>query len=316
MRRTFLALCLLGCSSSGDDSSATAADSATTIDETSAVDDSSSSETATIFDSDGTDSSTATDVAPEAPAGRDFSSDKTKFFGASRCATAKVQLCEDFESGTLDKTIWTVNGTAPTIEGTQHARGSKALHIKRDGNGSSFIREKKTFPAPKNTYWGRIFVRFEQLPTPPGMTYAHWTFAAASGTGVSGEIRLSGQLQSGKNKFGVGTDNRTDPMGTGDWTTSDNDPAGMAKAVPTGEWLCIEWQHDGEHNETHFYWDAIEHTSMATTETKHGGNMNPYILPTFDNVWVGWSEYQASTETFEMWVDEIAIDPERIGCVL
>lgn len=316
MRRIALLLCLVGCSSSAEEAPATVDDTGTEIEETTAVD-SSSEDTFVAMDSASMDTATAMmDVAPEVAMGRDFSTDKTKFFGASRCSSAKVQLCEDFESGTLDKSIWSVSGTTPVVEGGQHARGSKALHITKMGNGSSYIREKKTFPAPKNSYWARIFVRFEQLPSSPGMDYAHWTFAAASGTGVSGEIRLSGQLSGGKNKFGVGTDNRTDAMGTGDWTTSDNDPAGMAKAVPTGEWLCIEWQHDGEHNETHFYWDAVEHKSMATTETKHGGNMNPYILPTFDNVWVGWQEYQTSTENFEMWVDEIAIDPQRIGCVL
>jgi hypothetical protein len=48
----------------------------------------------------------------------------------------------------------------------------------------------------------------------------------------------------------------------------------------------------------------------------HGGNSNPYTLPTFTNVWMGWQEDQTSTETFEMWIDEIAIDKERIGCVL
>jgi hypothetical protein len=148
------------------------------------------------------------------------------------------------------------------------------------------------------------------------MTYAHWTFAAASGTGVAGEIRLSGQLQNGKNLFGVGTDSQGQAGGTGDWTTSDKDPNGQPAAVPTGKWLCMEWLHKGATNETRFYWDAAEHPSLATTASKNGGNGNPYILPTFTNVWIGWQEYQPSSLNFEMWVDEIAIDPARIGCVL
>lgn len=248
--------------------------------------------------------------------GRDFSTDRAKFFGASRCAQANVQLCEDFESGTLDTATWTVNGTMPVVDGLQHARGSKALHITKTGNGASYIKETKTFPAVNDTYFGRAFVYFESLPSPPGMTYAHWTFAAASGTGANGEIRLSGQLQNGKNLFGVGTDTGSNPAGSGDWTNSDKDPNGMPLAVPTQQWLCIEWMHKGDTSETRFWWDATEHTSLYTTESMHGGNANPYTLPTFTNVWVGWQEYQASTEKFEMWVDEIAIDKERIGCVL
>jgi hypothetical protein len=247
--------------------------------------------------------------------GRDLSTDRNKFFGASRCASAGVQLCEDFESGTLDKQTWSVTGTAPVIDGVQKARGNKALHITQVNNGASYIKETKTFPATKNTYYGRAFAYFNKLPGAP-MTYAHWTFIAASGTKVSGEIRVSGQFQNGKNLFGVGTDNRVDPAGTGDWTNSDNDPKGNPTAVPTGQWLCIEWMHKGDTNETRFWWDATEHPSLYTSSTVHGGNANPYILPQFTNVWLGWDEYQASTETFEMWLDEIAIDPARIGCVI
>jgi hypothetical protein len=260
----------------------------------------------------GTDSGTS--------AARDLSTDRNKFFGASRCAGSGLLLCEDFESGSVDKNVWTVVGQQPTVDAVQAARGTKALHISVTGNGASYLKEQKTFPAPNNTYWGRAFVYFNQIPKPDpdaGFTYAHWTFAAASGTGVKGEIRLSGQLQSPGNIFGVGTDSTPAEAGTGDWTTSDNDPAGSPKVVPTKSWLCIEWLHSGQTNETRFFWDAAEHTSLHTTSTKHGGNQaNPYIMPTFTNAWVGWQEYQATAEPFEMWVDEIAIDGARIGCVM
>lgn len=249
--------------------------------------------------------------------GRDFSTDRTRFFGASRCADAGLQLCEDFENGALDKSIWTVAGGTPVIDGAEHARGSRALHVTVNGNGQSAIREKSTFPEPANTYFGRMFVYFKSLPTPPGMTYAHWTIVAATGNVVAGEIRVSGQLQQGKNLFGVGTDNRTDAgTATGDWTNSDKDPNGSPAAVPLAQWICLEWMHKGDTNETSFWWDATLHPSLSTSETVHGGNTNPYQLPQFTSVWLGWQEYQTSTEPFELWIDEIAIDPHRIGCVL
>ncbi len=256
----------------------------------------------------------------DAAIARDLSTDRMKFFGASRCSAAGLLLCEDFESGTLDKTTWTVQGMAPTIDGMQSARGAKALHISVPGNGASYIKETKTFPAPNNTYWGRAFVYFNQLPKPDvdaGFTYAHWTFAAGVGTGVKGEIRLSGQLQAAGNIFGVGTDSTPAEAGTGDWTTSDNDPAGAPVPVPTKSWLCIEWLHNGQTNQTRFFWDATEHTSLHTTAMKHGGNQaNPYLMPNFTEAWIGWQEYQTTTEPFELWVDEIGIDSARIGCVL
>lgn len=256
-----------------------------------------------------------------APAGRDLSSNRDAFFGASRCAAAHVELCEDFESGTLDPGTWTVTGVTPVIDDQQAARGQRALHVTVNGKGSSFITETKTFPAADNSYFGRMFVYFQSLPTPAsGFDYSHWTFAAASGTGVKGEVRLSGQMQGGQNLFGVGTDSLDDPNGTGDWTNPDQDPGpnGTPTPVPTGQWLCIEWMHDGAHNQTRFWWDAVEHPSLGTTpSTPHMGNANvPFTLPTFTNLWVGWYEYQVTTESFELWIDEIAIDHARIGCVI
>jgi hypothetical protein len=259
--------------------------------------------------------------AGDVDGGRNLSTDPTLFLGASRCAQAKAQLCEDFESGTLDTATWTVRGGKPVIDGVQKARGGKALHITVAGSGLSAISEKKTFPAPNNTYFGRVFVYFKSLPTPDAAakyTYSHWTLLAASGTQVTGEIRVSGQMQNGSSLWGVGTDNRTDANGTGDWTNSDKDPGGKPVPVPTGKWMCIEWMHKGDTNETRFWWDGVEHPSLYTKpSTPHGGNpTEPYILPQFTNVWLGWQEYQATTEPFELWLDEIAIDKDRIGCVL
>lgn len=60
---------------------------------------------------------------------------------------------------------------------------------------------------------------------------------------------------------------------------------------------------------------AIEHPSLHTTEARHGGHSNPFILPQFTNLWVGWQEYQTSTQTFEVWADEVALSSSRTGCV-
>ncbi len=250
------------------------------------------------------------------PGGRDLSTNRSAFFGESRCASANVLLCEDFESGAVDKGTWKVTGV-PVIDGLQKARGSHALHITMNANGKTAISETKTFPAPNNTYYGRLFIYFNSLPADP-MSYAHWTIAAATGNDVSGEIRIGGQLQQKVNRWGVGTDNQVDPNGSGDWTNADKDPNGMPRAVPVNEWLCVEWMHKGDTSETKFWWDGVEHPSLDTVPTtKHGGNPSqPFYLPKFTALWIGWHEYQASTQKWEMWVDEIIVDKQRIGCVL
>jgi hypothetical protein len=250
---------------------------------------------------------------------RDPSALARGFFGPSRCAGARLQLCEDFESGAIDPAVWTVVGVPPTVDGQQAARGRRALHVRVGGNGPSYIVETRTFPAARDTYFGRMFVYFRALPRPaPGFDYAHWTFAAASGTGVEGEVRLSGQMQNGVNLFGVGTDSLDDPKGSGDWTNPDRDPGpnGTPTPVPIDRWSCIEWMHDGADQQTRFWWDGVEHPSLATTPaTPHLGKAGvPFTLPAFTKLWVGWQEYQKTRQTFELWIDEVAVDGARIGC--
>ncbi|MEP7051106.1 MAG: hypothetical protein ABJB12_12175 [Pseudomonadota bacterium] len=249
---------------------------------------------------------------------RDLSTDRALFQGPSRCAQANVQLCEDFESGTLDTATWTPLGSKPVIDGVQKMRGTKALHLTISGNGQTAIRESKTFPALNNTYYGRVFVYFGSLPTPNGLSYSHWSIIAATGTKVGGEIRVSGQMQDGVNLWGVGTDSTASGAGTGDWTNADADPNGAPLAIPIGQWLCLEWLHKGDTNETRFWWDGVEHPSLYTQpSTPHLGNAEqPYILPQFQQVWLGWQEYQSTSQKFELWLDEIAIDKARIGCVI
>ena len=256
------------------------------------------------------------------PLGRDYSTDSSKFFGDSRCAKAGLELCDGFESGAVDMSLWTVQGTAPTLDSIHVARGAKALHIKGGINQASFLHETKTFPATDNAYYGRMFVYFSAFPSAPGMPYAHWTLVAATGTGVTGQIRVGGQMQSRfakgpLNYFGVGTDSQGSSTGTGDWTNSDNDPSGAATPLPLNQWMCLEWMHDGAHDTTSFWWDAVHHASLDTSASKHGGNANPYVLPKFDKLAIGWQEYQADNgESLELWIDEVAVDSTRIGCVL
>jgi hypothetical protein len=261
----------------------------------------------------GRDAGATNDAGPR-DAGDPFSTDRARFFGTSRCADAGLRLCDDFESGALDTARWAVTGgNAVALSTAQAARGSRALHITKVGNGAAFIRNASAFPMPGDRYFGRAFFRFVSMPAAP-MTYAHWTVLASSGTVVAGEIRVGGQFQNGKNLLGVGTDNRTQDAGTGDWTTNDRDFG--PQPIPLDTWLCLEWLHDGTADETRVWWDGVEHPSLHTTLTVHGGiQATPYVLPTFTNVWLGWAEYQPSTQTYELWVDEVALDPQRIGCV-
>ncbi|MFV8752385.1 hypothetical protein ACNOYE_17710 [Nannocystaceae bacterium ST9] len=245
---------------------------------------------------------------------RDYSSDKSKFFGESRCDAAGVLFCEDFEAAAIDGEAWEIQGEAPTLDAARSARGAQSLHVHTEANGLSLLRHTASFPVAENVYWGRMFVWIDALPSAPD--WAHWTLVGADGPDLPGEIRVGGQYHAfeARNLFGVGTDGGA----TGDWTWLDGDPEGAALSVPTQAWVCLEWLHDGQNHVTEFYWDAVEHPSLATSASEHGGNPDAeYLLPTFDSVWVGWWLYQGapSPDHYDVWIDEVALDGIRIGCI-
>jgi len=240
-----------------------------------------------------------------------YSTNPAEFGGPPRCAKLGAQLCEDFESGTLDKSIWEVGGNEAVIETGKSMRGTHSAHFHTDNNGLSFIKEKKTFPAVNNTFWGRMFFYVDALPVTPA--YAHFTIIEGAGTGDSSAVREGGQYR----KFGVGTDGGP----TGDWTNIDADPTkDSAKEIPEKQWMCVEWLYKGDTNETRFFRDGVEHPSLYTfPKVAHGASSNvDYNLPNFNSVWVGWWMYQNNPvpDHFDVWIDEIAIDKDRIGCSL
>jgi hypothetical protein len=138
--------------------------------------------------------------------------------------------------------------------------------------------------------------------------------AEAAGQGDGSLIRVGGQYNTNQmvNRWGVGSDGGP----TGDWTTHDQDPDGSPVEPPEGEWVCLEWLHDGDTDDALFFVDAVEHPSLATSSDVHGGNDVAYDLPAFESVWFGWWQYQSDPQPFDVWIDEIAIDGERIGCKL
>ncbi len=271
------------------------------------------------------------DAAPSADAavdaGRVFSTDPTTFFGASRCADSGTLFCDGFESS-FDASAYSQavsTGDTLAVDTSQFARGSSSLHVLLNGPGEAELVLKSIFPVVDDRYFGRVFVRFHQVPRAPA-TYAHWTFAAATGTGQAGETRLSSQFEtSGKslgNLFSVGTDTGSEDGGTGDWTNNDKDPGPDGSApevIPVDQWLCIEWMNDGTADRTDFWWDGVDHPSLQTYVNVPGRAKDAgYYLPTYTQAWIGLAVYgetgQPTDQQYEAWFDEMAYDTQRIGC--
>lgn len=243
--------------------------------------------------------------------GRDLGPERDEFFGESRCDESGLLVCDGFEGGEIDQALWEIaasGGNVVEIVGDQSARGDQSVHI-HTNNGFGFLRNLSAFPIESDRYWGRMFIRFDRFST---VAWAHWTIGEGAGEGDGSLIRVGGQYNTnqGVNRWGVGSDGGP----TGDWTTHDQDPDGAPQEPPEDTWICVEWLQDGSTDEALFFVDAVEHPSLATTSDMHGGNDVPYDLPSFRSVWFGWWQYQSDPQPFDVWIDEIAIDPERMGC--
>lgn len=219
-------------------------------------------------------------------------------------------FCEDFESTPAGMATAT-NGWSPvtsmgtlTIDET-HARGKQALHVHTDGNGKAYI-QVSPFAPPQNSFFGRVYAWVTAFPTAPD--YAHFTLVEAAGSGA-GVIRpIGGQFIPGKSVlWGTGSDGGP----TGDWTNwRESAPA------ESGKWLCLEWEMNAADNNINVWIDGTAKTELSVSTKMHGGTDVDFVFPMFNSIWFGWWLYQSgpTPNQFDLWLDDIALGSQRLGC--
>jgi hypothetical protein len=253
---------------------------------------------------------------------------------ASRCATADVLLCEDFEGDQLDDTTWSVEtwgaGTA-TIDASRAARGNHSVHIQEPSNVNRvMLRETKTFAATGNHFFGRFFMYVTYTPDAlqcPGgncNNLVHWTAAAAGGDYMENgntfqpEVRAIGAVNQG---LLVNLDGG--PKAEVGVSDNDSAPAGYkgVDSAHVGEWMCFEFEYAGEGDaaEVRVWWDGQEHPGLHYSTANRGDKGELWAIPKYDHLDFGFAHYQdygAHVSAFDAWLDEIAVDDQRIGCAL
>jgi hypothetical protein len=77
------------------------------------------------------------------------------------------------------------------------------------------------------------------------------------------------------------------------------------------EWHCAEWHLDSTDQSYEFYYDGTELLSFR----KGPGNYDGADMPSsFDEIKIGWINYQDAPPGFTAWLDDLAVDDQRIGC--
>ncbi|HEX7669255.1 MAG TPA: hypothetical protein VF395_06730 [Polyangiaceae bacterium] len=227
------------------------------------------------------------------------------------CTGSTYLLCEDFEATAVGATPagWTKHGDQSGVASDEFKHGAHSLRL-----GAIPTWERRIYhdvpAALGGAHWGRIYYKV-QLPVPDA--FVHSTIVAFSGVGpVNGpsEFRVVDTVKQAKTDgshhqflYNVQPQNSNPEFGTGtsyDYTFD-------------GAWHCAEWHIDASKQEYEFYFDSA--TDPKIQFTKGAGKYDGSDLPpSFEQIKIGWINYQNSPPGFVAWVDDLALDHTRIGC--
>jgi hypothetical protein len=221
-------------------------------------------------------------------------------------------LCEDFEryqDGDLpDPTIWAQQATQATVGSSLAAKGTKALHIPPFTKDKVQIRETKTFPALGKAFFARVYLYVDKQPTETPDRLYHWTLIEASETPEDSghRVRLGGHIEQKTGptdwlRFNYET-------GTAAGETGLSDPTAV---IELKRWHCIEVYFDMTASEARIWLDDVERTKLHWQNNMPGAFSFPAEIKSLS---FGWVEYQPPQTPWEVWIDEIAVDAEKIGC--
>jgi hypothetical protein len=254
-----------------------------------------------------------------------YSTDRAEFFGAPRCGQG-LALCDDFESrtvgGTPDPAIWSLRTTpnvTVAVDATRAARGTKSMRFTTPNVPSeAYMRETVSFARTKNAFYGRLFY-FQPASGP--QNFAHWNVIEATGPQTIAGIDMQAFYRYGGVSLG-GIFNRylfqfehrpREP----NYEEIGQEPPDNA-IEPFDEWVCLEWFFDGDATEGRLWHDGVEVPALHATSPFHAQKPQPhdvsYKMPVFDGLNLGWAHYQSPEKGFEVWIDEVAVDKQRIGC--
>lgn len=253
--------------------------------------------------------------------------------GADACA--KAFACDDFESQTAQQAPSGAFSAAAeagevTVDDTRAFSGKQSVKLSTqpiDGFKAAMLNydDPSKLPTPQNAVFGRMMFYLESVP----MGDFHWTFIVGRGKapielgghtvlyryGGQHAVVESGQFVGSQLMANYETPDSYNNPSTGPstdcWNHSDN------KVIPVAKWTCAEWLFDGATNEMQFWLDGVELPDLHVVQYGQGCTSQPidyvWAAPAFAEIFVGWESYGLD-ETRTIWIDDLAVGPERLGC--
>jgi hypothetical protein len=252
--------------------------------------------------------------------------------GNSLAGCTGALVCDDFEtyrSGVAPPAPWVVSKTAGavTVDTTRAFTGSQSIKVSAPAStGYQSVMLRFTghgLPTATNVIYGRMMFWLDSSP----MTQVHWTF-------IDGEGLVSGMSYHAVERYG-GQDPLTDSDGgflgselmasydtpdsyNGVGPSSDCYQHSQGEVVPLSTWTCAEWEFDGPDNTMRFLMNGQPLDDLTVAGSGEGCTSQPsgyvWTAPQFAQIDLGWEAYQAD-DARNLWIDDVAIGAERIGCL-
>jgi hypothetical protein len=231
------------------------------------------------------------------------------------CVTSGTELCDGFESGQLDPKIWKTVLSGPsasvTVDGLHVHSGRYAVHAKvTPGQQSTAqLTEGVTFPAMNDTFYTRIWAYISpNVVWPNNPPDFHLGFIIAGGRNDLGHVELAvGANLSPSNSAG--------PMHYLGYSIYRGPPyhefgARSPTPVVNVAWTCIELLESGQGGAA-----AVRQIWADGTElTEQNSTYNGQKPPQFDLVSIGIWEYHPTPSLSDMWIDDVRVSSQRVGC--
>jgi hypothetical protein len=287
---------------SATDGSTSTASTSTTVSTTSASTSSTTSDPSSTTTSASTSSTTTSDP--------DTTGDASTGSQGVGCDDTDLLVCEDFEGAAIGAYPegWDKRATGTWLGNTMGTadddayRGTQSLRIAGGESGAQWLSYVGGLGELATAHWGRMFVRV-QTPAPwPTDGVLHGDFFEARGPygeNNTNSVRW-GIVENTQQRFQwiYNVQRSTDEFGTGTDYIYEWD----------GEWFCMEWHHDQTTQEATLWLDGVEIEAISQS-----AELNPEI-PVFDDISVGWANYQIASPEFVVHIDDVALDDARIGC--
>jgi hypothetical protein len=235
---------------------------------------------------------------------------------------------EDDEVGRLPGAPWSdqTYGTGAIIEvdADRVFSGRHSLHVlapkSRPRRGYLAIHGSPVFPAASRGMYGRVMIWLDAAPVAAQSDApVHWTLlqgeGRAAGDRTNAIYRLGLEQRDG---LGLMANYETTPPVRSDCRQH------SVRDLPVARWTCVEWHFDGHRDELQFWLDGAELRDIhvvgrgdaADSHCAHQDDLRGRWLapPAFQSIFMGIERYDASTNDQNLWLDEVVVAPQRVGC--